>query len=146
MTNGGSEQSGKNLLAFSKEKMEAAFFWTRDRVVAAVAGGARSETTGLGEMANLPVLGAFVSLKKRGRLRSCMGAMREGIAWGAALESAAVSAATSDPRFPPLSPDEFYDLDLEIWALGGMRAISERGVERVGAIQIGRDEIGRAHV
>ncbi|MBR4105367.1 MAG: AmmeMemoRadiSam system protein B, partial [Thermoguttaceae bacterium] len=35
--------------------------------------------------------------------------------------------------------DEFYDLDLEIWALGGMRAISERGVDRASAIQIGRD-------
>lgn len=139
MTNGGNEESGKNLLVLSKEKMEAAFFWTRDRVVAAVAGGSRPETTDLGETANLPLLGAFVSLKKRGRLRSCMGAMREGIAWGAALEAAAVSAATSDPRFPPLSPDEFYDLDLEIWALGGMRAISERGVDRASAIQIGRD-------
>lgn len=138
MTNGGNEESEKNLL-LSKEKMEAAFFWTRDRVVAAVAGGSRPETTDLGETANLPLLGAFVSLKKRGRLRSCMGAMREGIAWGAALEAAAVSAATSDPRFPPLSPDEFYDLDLEIWALGGMRAISERGVDRASAIQIGRD-------
>ncbi|MBQ5788716.1 MAG: AmmeMemoRadiSam system protein B [Thermoguttaceae bacterium] len=139
MTNGGNEESGKNLLVLSKEKMEAAFFWTRDRVVASVAGGSRPETTDLGETANLPLLGAFVSLKKRGRLRSCMGAMREGIAWGAALEAAAVSAATSDPRFPPLSPDEFYDLDLEIWALGGMRAISERGVDRASAIQIGRD-------
>ena len=139
MTNGGNEESGKNLLVLSKDKMEAAFFWTRDRVVASVAGGSRPETTDLGETANLPLLGAFVSLKKRGRLRSCMGAMREGIAWGAALEAAAVSAATSDPRFPPLSPDEFYDLDLEIWALGGMRAISERGVDRASAIQIGRD-------
>ena len=133
---GESERMEKNL---SKEEMERAFFWTRDRVVAAITREAAPKISDLGETANLPVLGAFVSLKKRGRLRSCMGAMREGIAWGVALDSAAVSAATSDPRFPPLSPSEFYDLDLEIWALGGMRAISERGVDRVGAIQIGRD-------
>ncbi len=124
---------------FSTEEMERAFFWARDRVAAAVAGGTAPKIDGLGELARAPVLGAFVSLKKRGRLRSCMGAMRESIAWGVALDSAAVSAATSDPRFPPLSPDEFYDLDLEIWALGGMRALSERGVDRVGAIQVGRD-------
>ncbi len=124
---------------FSTEEIERAFFWTRDRIAAAIAGAPKPKIGDLGETANWPVLGAFVSLKKRGRLRSCMGAMREGIAWGVALDSAAVSAATSDPRFPPLSPDEFYDLDLEIWALGGMRAISERGVERASAIQIGRD-------
>lgn len=124
---------------FSTEELERAFFWARDRIAAAVAGAPKPKISDLGELANRSVLGAFVSLKKRGRLRSCMGAMREGIGWGVALDSAAVSAATSDPRFPPLSPDEFYDLDLEIWALGGMRAISERGVERASAIQIGRD-------
>ena len=124
---------------FSTEEMERAFFWTRDRIAATVAGASIPKIGDLGETAGLPVLGAFVSLKKRGRLRSCMGAMREGIAWGVALDSAAVSAATSDPRFPPLASSEFYDLDLEIWALGGMRAIAERGVDRVGAIQIGRD-------
>lgn len=124
---------------FSTEEMERAFFWARDRIAAAVAGAPKPKIGDLGKTADSRVLGAFVSLKKRGRLRSCMGAMREGIAWGVALDSAAVSAATSDPRFPPLSPDEFYDLDLEIWALGGMRAISERGVDRASAIQIGRD-------
>lgn len=138
-TDNADERLGKNFLNLSKDAMEEAFFWTRDRIVATVAGGTPPKISGLGELANLPVGGAFVSLKKRGRLRSCMGAMREGIAWGVALDSAAVSAATSDPRFPPLSPDEFYDLDLEIWALGETRALSERGVDRVGAIQIGRD-------
>lgn len=138
-TDNADERLGKNFLNLSKDAMEEAFFWTRDRIVATVAGGAPPKISGLGELANLPVGGAFVSLKKRGRLRSCMGAMREGIACGVALDSAAVSAATSDPRFPPLSPDEFYDLDLEIWALGETRALSERGVDRVGAIQIGRD-------
>ena len=138
-TDNADERLGKNFLNLSKDAMEEAFFWTRDRIVATVAGGAPPKISGLGELANLPVGGAFVSLKKRGRLRSCMGAMREGIACGVALDSAAVSAATSDPRFPPLSPDEFYDLDLEIWALGETRALYERGVDRVGAIQIGRD-------
>ena len=139
MTGDANERWEKKAPTLAKEEMERAFFWARDRVVAAVAGGTSPKMGDLGEIATLRVLGAFVSLKKRGRLRSCMGAMREGIAWGVALDSAAVSAATSDPRFPPLSPDEFYDLDLEIWALGGMRVISERGVDQVRAIQIGRD-------
>ncbi len=134
-----SKNFAKKAPSFSVEEMERAFFWARDRVVAEITEGGGVKIEELGGLASLPVLGAFVSLKKRGRLRSCMGAMREGIAWGVALDSAAVSAATSDPRFPPLSPDEFYDLDLEIWALGGMRAISERGVDRASAIQIGRD-------
>ncbi|MBR4105633.1 MAG: AmmeMemoRadiSam system protein A, partial [Thermoguttaceae bacterium] len=139
MTNDAKSFDEKKTPKFSTEEMERAFFWARDRIAATIAGAPLPKIGDLGEAASLPVLGAFVSLKKRGRLRSCMGAMREGIAWGVALDSAAVSAATSDPRFPPLSPDEFYDLDLEIWALGGIREILERGVDRVRAVQIGRD-------
>ncbi|MBQ6826740.1 MAG: hypothetical protein IJO46_01900, partial [Thermoguttaceae bacterium] len=61
------ENLEKNIPCFSTEEMERAFFWTRDRIAAAVAEAPKPKIENLGETANLPVLGAFVSLKKRGR-------------------------------------------------------------------------------
>lgn len=126
---------------FSPEVMERLFYWTRDYVSSLVAHTPAPDSASLSDIATVPVLGAFVSFKKNGRLRSCMGYMLDGVELSTALESAAVSAAISDPRFPPISSSEFYDLDLEVWTLGSMREIEERGFARRDAIKIGRDGI-----
>jgi len=126
---------------FSTEAMERLFFWARDRVVSVVAHTVRPNPATLGELGNARVLGAFVSFKKRGALRSCMGYMSEGSRLADALDASAVSAAKEDPRFPPISPSEFYDLDMEVWALGAMREIEEEGESRRDAIVVGRDGI-----
>ncbi len=124
---------------FSPDVMERLFYWARDRVGAAVASTSQSKIEALGEIGTLSVLGAFVSFKKRGRLRSCMGYMSDGIQLGEALDASAVTAALRDPRFPPVSADEFSDLELEIWALGSLRLIEETGEARRDAFKIGRD-------
>jgi AmmeMemoRadiSam system protein B/AmmeMemoRadiSam system protein A len=126
---------------FSPEVMERLFYWTRDYVSNLLAHTGTSEAFSLGEIGASPVLGAFVSFKKRGRLRSCMGYMHEGVALATALESAAVSATTRDPRFPPISSEEIDELELEVWVLGSMHEIKERGVSRRDVIKIGRDGI-----
>ncbi len=125
--------------AFSPEIMERLFYWTRDRVAEIVAKISKTDPGEICDVGKTPVLGAFVSFKKRGRLRSCMGCMSEGMFLAKALMSAAYSAATSDPRFPPIAPEEFYDLDLEIWVLGALREIQECGEKRRLAVKIGRD-------
>ena len=126
---------------FSSEEMERLFYWARDRVYAEITGAPVPSVSALGELGERAVLGAFVSFKKRGMLRSCMGYMYDGVLLSTALDSASVSAATRDPRFPPISAAEFYDLDMEVWALGSMREIQERGEARRDAIKIGRDGI-----
>ena len=53
----------------------------------------------------------FVSLKKHGQLRGCIGtisATTESIA--AEIIQNAISAGTNDPRFDPVRPDELDDL------------------------------------
>lgn len=124
---------------FSEEVMEKLFYWARDRVASAVAGTKRPSPDLLGDEGKRSVLGAFVSFKKRGRLRSCMGHMAEGCRLVDALDSASVYAALHDPRFPQISASEFYDLDLEVWALGSFREILEKGDARREAFLIGRD-------
>jgi len=126
---------------FSTEAMERLFFWARDRAASVVARTTRPNTADLGELGDARVLGAFVSFKKRGTLRSCMGYMSEGSRLADALDASAVSASKDDPRFPPLAADEFYDLDMEVWALGAMREIEEEGEARRNAILVGRDGI-----
>ncbi len=61
--------------------------------------------------------GVFVTLKRQGSLRGCIGLPYPVRPLGEALVEAAVSAALQDPRFPPISGRELPDLDLEVTVL-----------------------------
>ncbi|MFW6113369.1 MAG: AmmeMemoRadiSam system protein A [Actinomycetota bacterium] len=63
--------------------------------------------------------GVFVSLKKQGRLRGCIGTFqptRDSLA--EEIIGNAISAACRDPRFPPLVEKELEDLDVSVDVLG----------------------------
>ena len=72
----------------------------------------------LGEIAALPVYGAFVSFKRVGQLRSCMGTLGPNKKLAQAINDAAQSAALEDPRFPEIAPAELPFLEMEVWILG----------------------------
>jgi AmmeMemoRadiSam system radical SAM enzyme/AmmeMemoRadiSam system protein B/AmmeMemoRadiSam system protein A len=91
----------------------------------------------LGDIADIGVYGAFVSLKRGGQLRACCGYLGPG-ALGEAIARAAVRAATDDPRFPEITPAELDSLDMEVWLLWGLEPVAVRGRDRVKAIDIGR--------
>lgn len=75
---------------------------------------------------------AFVTLKKHGQLRGCIGHIiaREPLAQTVA--EMAVAAAFNDPRFPPLKKAEYADLDYEISVLSPLQRISDPEQVRVG--------------
>ena len=59
--------------------------------------------------------GAFVSLHSQGQLRGCIGTI--GPVTDSLTEEVvrnAIQAASSDPRFPPVGPDELGDLDIKV--------------------------------
>ncbi len=59
--------------------------------------------------------GVFVSLKKRGQLRGCIGTFlptTENVA--SEVIRNAIAAATEDPRFPPVEPEELDHLDVSV--------------------------------
>ncbi|HOT23497.1 MAG TPA: AmmeMemoRadiSam system protein A [Thermoleophilia bacterium] len=57
----------------------------------------------------------FVSLKKRGELRGCIGTLAPAEPdLGAEIARNAYSAAFHDPRFPPLRPEELDDLSVSV--------------------------------
>lgn len=59
--------------------------------------------------------GVFVSLKKNGELRGCMGTFeptQENVA--REIIKNAISASSRDPRFPPLQNEEIEDLEISV--------------------------------
>lgn len=82
--------------------------------------------------------GAFVSIKKQGRLRGCIGtiqAVQSNLA--AEIIENAISAATRDPRFAPIGQEELKELSISVDVLGTIERISspdELDVERYGVV------------
>ena len=76
--------------------------------------------------------GAFVSLKKRGRLRGCIGFVEPRKPLAKTVEEMAVASAFQDPRFPPLRKDELQDLRVEISVLTPLRRVVDADEIEVG--------------
>jgi AmmeMemoRadiSam system protein B/AmmeMemoRadiSam system protein A len=124
---------------FSKEQEAAIFQAACRRVTAAVCRQQADSTRGLlGPVADTPVYGAFVTLKRGGRLRSCCGHIELPVPLFKALDSAADRAATDDPRFPPIASAELSQLDVDVWILWAPELVQARGMDRVNAITIGK--------
>lgn len=82
--------------------------------------------------------GVFVSIHKNGQLRGCIGTIaptKKNIA--EEIVSNAISAATRDPRFEPVTEDELCELEINVDVLGAPEEISspdELDVKRYGVI------------
>ena len=66
----------------------------------------------------------FVSLHRGGDLRGCIGSIEAERPLYRAVQEMAVAAASRDPRFSPLDPDELDGTEIEISVLGGARRIA----------------------
>lgn len=84
------------------------------------------------------VAGTFVTVKRNGRLRSCCGSFGQAMQLGTCLKEAAHRTATNDPRFPKLSASELPYLHLDVWLLFAPQQVSERGMDRIQAVTIGK--------
>ena len=88
--------------------------------------------------------GTFVSIHKHGMLRGCIGTIEPTQA-NVAQEviQNAISAATRDPRFPPVRPEELADLDIKVDVLSEpepVESMDELDPRRYGVIvQSARD-------
>lgn len=76
--------------------------------------------------------GAFVTLHLRGELRGCIGYIEPRFPLHETIEEAAQKAAFEDPRFLPLSSEEFNDVEIEISVLSPLRKISDISEIEVG--------------
>jgi hypothetical protein len=77
--------------------------------------------------------GAFVTLKKRGDLRGCIGYVSPTAPLYTTVRDVAAYAAVRDPRFPPVQASELRDLEYEVSVLSPMRRVLD-----VKQIEIGK--------
>src|SRR5258706_11311508 len=68
--------------------------------------------------------GAFVTLRLRGELRGCIGHIERTDPIGGAVPQCAVAACSADPRFPPVTPAELPQIEIEISLLGPLEPIA----------------------
>jgi len=69
--------------------------------------------------------GVFVCIKKHGELRGCIGTFQPACdCVGAETIANAISAATKDPRFPPVAEDELSDLTYSVDVLSCPERVS----------------------
>ncbi|MGH7134321.1 MAG: AmmeMemoRadiSam system protein B, partial [Pirellulales bacterium] len=110
------------------------------RVVAATATGRPITLTdaGLDPFGAVPVLGAFVTLRRNRRLRSCCGAMSDSVNLAHAVFHAAVRSTIDDHRFPAVTPHELAYLDLDVWVLHTQRQVTVLGEARREVVTIGK--------
>lgn len=67
---------------------------------------------------------AFVTLHRAGALRGCIGHLQANLPLARVVAQCAASAATEDPRFPPVLPDEISELDIELSVLGALEPVA----------------------
>lgn len=80
--------------------------------------------------------GAFVTLKKHGRLRGCIGHIKGVKPLYQLVEEMAVAAAFHDPRFRPITEGELSELEIEISVLTPMRL-----TEDIEEVEVGKHGI-----
>lgn len=69
-------------------------------------------------------LGVFVTLRKNGNLRGCLGTFEPGEPLYRVIQDRSVAAATKDRRFIPVDADELADITIEISVLTPKQKIS----------------------
>ncbi len=76
--------------------------------------------------------GAFITLKKNGQLRGCIGNFEPDKNLAENIKEMALSAAFNDPRFSPVQNYEWEDIKIEISVLSPMRKIDDPDSVEVG--------------
>ncbi len=76
--------------------------------------------------------GAFVTIHISGNLRGCIGNIVAQTPLWKTVRKMAVESAMHDPRFPPVSPSELKNIDIEISVLSPFEKISDTGEIEVG--------------
>ena len=73
--------------------------------------------------------GAFVTLRKRGRLRGCIGQIGSDGSLMEVVAHCAKAAALEDPRFEPVRVDELREIEIELSVLSPLEEIAPDKIE-----------------
>jgi MEMO1 family protein len=90
--------------------------------------------------------GAFVTLKKQGELRGCIGNLTPEAEVGKTVSAMARQAAFFDPRFSPVTLKEISDIEIEISVLTPMKPVSSSEQIRIGTDGVVLAKAGKSAV
>jgi len=82
--------------------------------------------------------GVFTTLTKHGQLRGCIGFPYPIKRLDESIIDSAISAATQDPRFPPVKIEEMNEIEVEVTVLTPPEKLDVPPEERAKAIEIGK--------
>ncbi|MDD5318103.1 MAG: TIGR00296 family protein [Candidatus ainarchaeum sp.] len=125
----------------SEKEGAAAVRLARDAIEGYLAGRGKPRPGGLPEPFG-EKLGVFVTLRRYPgkELRGCIGFPQPTSPLGNGLVDAAILAATEDPRFPPVRPEEMGGLLVEVSVLTKPEEVKcGKAGERVKEVRVGRD-------
>ena len=108
-----SDMDKKDLLILARQTVEQ---YVKQKTVATVEPSAFSKTVATN-------CGAFVTLRKNGDLRGCIGRFDASEPLYSVVQKMAVASSSEDYRFSPVSPQEVNQLEIEISVLTPMRRI-----------------------
>jgi len=69
--------------------------------------------------------GVFVTLREKGELRGCIGTLTGAAPLAESVRDMAVAAATQDPRFSPVTPQQMHDIEIEISVLSPLERVKD---------------------
>lgn len=105
----------------------------------------------LGEEVEVPSLtgeeftslrGTFVTLKKNGQLRGCIGNIEPVRTMAEGVEANVLNAAFNDSRFPPLGAAELEDVDISVSILSpALPLVYEGAADLLGILRVGVDGV-----
>lgn len=130
-TTGGTKEGGAEIGESNTEEQEIALQIARQTLEAAFTKKAYQLPTGLPAIFQ-EKRGVFVTLKKQKELKGCLGNFTSDIGLAQNIQTMAIEAAFSDPRFLPLEKSELKDVAIEISVLSPMQKITDPDLIEVG--------------
>ncbi len=123
----------KGVAMYSKEQRKTLLKIARDSIEHYLKTGSRLKVE-VSDPALYKERGAFVTLKKNGQLRGCIGHIIGDSPLCEVVANMAVEAAVGDPRFPALTIEELPLVEIEISVLSPLKKLDD-----INDIKIGRD-------
>ncbi|MCX7733195.1 MAG: AmmeMemoRadiSam system protein A [bacterium] len=89
--------------------------------------------------------GVFITIRKKGELRGCIGTISEDELWRQ-VQKYAVFSAFNDPRFEPIKPDELPEISIEISLIKDIEDVRDISEIKLGENGVILDLKGRGGV
>ena len=122
--NAGAAVKNTSAFSFTKEEEKTLLGIARNTIVVYINQHKTPEVDDKNFSSNLKLhAGAFVTLKEKGELRGCIGRFTADIPLWQVVQQMAISSATQDSRFTPVTAREIDKLEIEISVLSPMKRI-----------------------